>query len=289
MNTSGPLGTGDSRPMSYQVQVRGHLANHWSDWLGGFTVDRQPDDTTILTGTVVDQTQLHGILAGFRDVGVELLTLHAVTSVEPRQRALARPLHTKRLTLREATADDARCTWVYRHLPEVNEWLFGCPHTYDDYRVLFADPDRLTSTVVAELRDGTIVGDLMLRRRNAWSQAEVASIAAGQEIELGWVLDPVHTRQGYATEAVGELLRHGFQDLGVHRITADCFTANVASWRLMERLGMRREAHTRGGSLHRSGQWLDSFSYALLADEWPTPRCPVHPGITSQRTSQETS
>jgi RimJ/RimL family protein N-acetyltransferase len=51
-------------------------------------------------------------------------------------------------------------------------------------------------------------------------------------------------------------------------VTANCFAGNEASWRLMERVGMRRELHTVRESLHRSGEWLDGLGYALLADEW---------------------
>ena len=91
------------------------------------------------------------------------------------------------------------------------------------------------------------------------------------EAELGWVLDPALTGHGYATEAVRELLRHCFEDLGLHRVTANCFLENDASWRLMERIGMRRELHTLRESLHRSGRWLDGLGYAILDDEWPPP------------------
>ena len=49
---------------------------------------------------------------------------------------------------------------------------------------------------------------------------------------------------------------------------AQCFADNVASWKLMEQLGMRREEHAVQESLHRSGVWLDSLRYAILEDEW---------------------
>ena len=74
--------------------------------------------------------------------------------------------------------------------------------------------------------------------------------------------------QAVATEAVRELLRHCFQDLGVRRVTANCFLDNDSSWRLMERVGMRREQHAVRESLHRSGRWLDTVAYALLHEEW---------------------
>jgi RimJ/RimL family protein N-acetyltransferase len=109
----------------------------------------------------------------------------------------------------------------------------------------------------------------MLRVEDAWAQAEVAGQARDTQAELGWVLDPAYTGHGYATEAVRELLRYCFQDLGVHRVTANCFLDNHTSWRLMERVGMRRELHAVRDSLHRTGQWLDTVAYAILEEEWP--------------------
>ena len=54
---------------------------------------------------------------------------------------------------------------------------------------------------------------------------------------------------------------HGFTQMS-------CFADNAPSWRLMERVGMRREAYNVKDSLHRSGEWLDGMMYGLLADEW---------------------
>jgi RimJ/RimL family protein N-acetyltransferase len=174
---------------------------------------------------------------------------------------------TERLTLRPATVADAEVTWAYRRLESVNEWLTGCPPDLDGYRDQFADPARLAATVVVELVDGPVIGDFMLRREDAWAQLEVGDDARGAQVELGWVLDPAYTGHGYATEAVAALVRHSFDDLGVRRIVANCFLDNDTSWRLMERVGMRREAHAVRESLHRSGAWLDTVGYALLADE----------------------
>ena len=79
---------------------------------------------------------------------------------------------------------------------------------------------------------------------------------------------PEDTGRGYATEGVQAVLRRCFVDLGLRRVIASCFAANTASSRLMERVGMRREAHTVKDALHSSGEWLDGVSYALLSDEW---------------------
>ena len=88
------------------------------------------------------------------------------------------------------------------------------------------------------------------------------------QAELGWSLRPEETGRGYATEAVEAALSICFDDLGLRRVTASCFVANTSSWRLMERVGMRREARTVKDALHPDGEWLDGYGYALLADEW---------------------
>ncbi|MEZ0578517.1 GNAT family N-acetyltransferase [Nocardioides sp. MH1] len=189
-------------------------------------------------------------------------------------RVLRQALRTDRLILRAATAEDADATWKFRQLDEVNNWLAGTPGDLEGtngYRALFADPARLASTVVIQLghgRDASVIGDFMLRREDAWAQLDVADQARGTQAELGWVLDPTYTGHGYATEAVRELLRFCFEDLGLRRVVANCFLDNDSSWRLMERIGMRRETHAIAESLHRSGRWLDTVAYALLADEW---------------------
>ena len=85
--------------------------------------------------------------------------------------------------------------------------------------------------------------------------------------ELGWIFHPDHHGRGYATEAAAELLRLGFEDADLHRIYARCDARNDGSWRLMERLGMRREAHFREHALFKGG-WDEEFYYAILRAEW---------------------
>ena len=63
------------------------------------------------------------------------------------------------------------------------------------------------------------------------------------------------------------MMSYGFGTLGLHRISADTTSANPASWRVMERLGMRCEAHLLEAE-HRDGEWSDYYIYGILADEW---------------------
>jgi RimJ/RimL family protein N-acetyltransferase len=177
------------------------------------------------------------------------------------------PTRTERLLIRPATPDDVDATWAFRRIPEVCEWVTHDVQTRDEYAEMFLAPGRISSTLLMEL-DGVVVGDLMIRIEDAWAQAEVASGGTGVQAELGWVIDPAYGGQGLATEAVSELFRICFEDLGLRRVTALCFADNEPSWRLMERLGMRREEHNVADSLHRTRGWIDGFGYALLADEW---------------------
>ena len=180
---------------------------------------------------------------------------------------IAWPVRTQRLSIRPSEEGDVDATWAYRRLDEVGRWITAAPRSPEQYRVQFMKPRCLDKTLVFEL-DGTVIGDLMLAVEDAWAQSEVAAQAQGVQAELGWVLDPTYSGHGYATEAVAALIRICFEDMGLRRVTASCFADNKASWRLMERLGMRREVHTLRESLHRSGEWLDGMGYALLADEW---------------------
>ncbi|MGH3353400.1 MAG: GNAT family N-acetyltransferase [Nocardioides sp.] len=181
------------------------------------------------------------------------------------------PLHTERLVIRRFEPVHVEPTWAFRSLPEVTEWVTTEFPDIDAYRRVFELPDVAESGLVIE-RDGTVVGDLMLRVTDPWSQTEVRDQAIGTQAELGWTIDPVHQGKGYATEAVRAVMDVCFGPLGLRRVIAECFADNVASWRLMERLGMRREAHTVKESLHRTRGWLDGLSYAILADEWAARR-----------------
>lgn len=86
--------------------------------------------------------------------------------------------------------------------------------------------------------------------------------------EIGWVFGAVHQRQGYATEAASSLLAHAFEVLRCHRVIATCQPQNPPSWRVMERIGMRREGCFMKCIPRPSGEWWDEYFYAILAEEY---------------------
>jgi RimJ/RimL family protein N-acetyltransferase len=120
---------------------------------------------------------------------------------------------------------------------------------------------------------GELVGNLYLHRREplAW-----------RTYELGYVFHPEHWGRGFATEAAAAMVTRCFDDEGGHRIEARCDPLNTASWRLLERLGFRREGHLlRNASFidDAAGRpvWKDTYLYAVLAserDRWAGSRPP---------------
>ncbi len=66
------------QPVIYQIRLKGHLGRHWTDWFDGLTITLEDNGETLLTGPVVDQAALHGLLRKVRDVGMPLLSVVGV-------------------------------------------------------------------------------------------------------------------------------------------------------------------------------------------------------------------
>jgi hypothetical protein len=62
------------RPMVYQIRIEGHLSHRWTEWFGGMTITPEDNGDTLLTGPVVDQAALHGLLKKVRDLGMPLIS-----------------------------------------------------------------------------------------------------------------------------------------------------------------------------------------------------------------------
>jgi RimJ/RimL family protein N-acetyltransferase len=179
------------------------------------------------------------------------------------------PLSTDRLELRPFRDDDLDALCEMDGDSETTRYLYWGPRTRAEVRVSLARRRTMTSIeregdglrlAIVLKSSGLLVGDVSLYYR---------SKEHGQG-EIGFVLHPAHHGHGYAGEAVRVLLGLGFDGLGLHRIVGRCDPRNAASARLMERLGMRREAHLRENE-YVKGEWVGEYVYALLADEWRAP------------------
>jgi hypothetical protein len=76
MNKSDTLTENHAEPGFYEIRLKGHLDNRWADWFDGLTITLANNGETILTGSVVDQAALHGLLKKIRDVGMPLLSVN---------------------------------------------------------------------------------------------------------------------------------------------------------------------------------------------------------------------
>ena len=112
---------------------------------------------------------------------------------------------------------------------------------------------------------------------DVYDRLGVTKVGRHKQGMVGWAFDCAFQGQGYATEAARTLIDNGFARLGLHRISARTGADNVRSWRLMERLGMRREAHFIQSHVI-DDQWRDEYVYAVLVAEWePTPSLNAEP------------
>ena len=184
------------------------------------------------------------------------------------------PLVTERLRLRPFTRGDVDAVFAYRGREDVARYLFDPPLSRDEcalaiqqrtsHVVLREEGDRII-LAVETLADHVLVGEVSL----FWRSAEA------RQGEVGWIFNPDYHGRGYASEASSCILDLGFGAVDLHRIYARCDARNVPSWRLMERLGMRREAHFREHGLFK-GDWDEEFYYAILRREWLAMR---HSGV----------
>ena len=76
MNQDTSNNRSQSRSMVYQIRIKGHLGSRWREWFEGLTIELEADGNTLLTGTLVDQAALHGVLKKIRDLGMPLLSVN---------------------------------------------------------------------------------------------------------------------------------------------------------------------------------------------------------------------
>ena len=173
-------------------------------------------------------------------------------------------IHTERLELRPVRDEDLDRILEYRNLPEVKRWLIRTEVDPASFRTAWRraaeDPDDHSMAVVL---DDVVIGTVSLEVKDGMGQP---GMPPRSEALLGYIFDPAYGGNGYATEAVTAMVAHAFDRLGVRRITAGCFADNLASVRILEKVGMRREQHGVGDSWHAELGWIDGYTYALLSE-----------------------
>jgi RimJ/RimL family protein N-acetyltransferase len=194
------------------------------------------------------------------------------------------PIATERLLLRPFEPGDLDALVAIHGDPEVVRYLYWGVRDREELRGVLEE--KATRTVIAREGDGLnlavvvaatgeLAGDMSLM----WRSEE------HRMAEVGYIFNPAHAGRGYATEAARALLRLGFEDLGLHRIIGRLDARNTASARVLERLGMRREAHLVENEFVQ-GEWTDEVVYAILDREWAAAsRSDVAAGSASNRSA----
>jgi RimJ/RimL family protein N-acetyltransferase len=179
---------------------------------------------------------------------------------------VAPTVHTDRLLLRPYRMDDLDDLFAIRSRPDVVRYLYQDAQRRDEIAAALPGRIRMHSLeregdgmiLAVELREtSTVIGDVSLR----WVSER------HRQGDIGFVFHPDHHGKGYASEAAREVLRLGFETVRFHRIEGRCDARNRASARLMERLGMRREAHFVENEWFKGG-WGSELVYAILDHEW---------------------
>jgi RimJ/RimL family protein N-acetyltransferase len=190
------------------------------------------------------------------------------------------PIRTERLLLRPFIAADAERLHAYRSQPEVVRYLLHDVQSLEQmtervnsaHSTLEKEGDVISLAVV-EADSGVLVGDVVLFWRNVEHRGG----------EIGYVFDPAFAGRGFATEASRAMLELAFDGLGLHRVVGRLDARNVASGRVLERLGMRREAYFISNE-YLKDEWTDEIIYAVLEDEWAAQRVDQSIDSSAKRT-----
>ena len=173
-------------------------------------------------------------------------------------------IQTSRLLIRPFQEEDFDALFEYLSDPEIYKYESGEPITLDEARTLTQERSRSTIFWAVVLQDTQkLVGHLYFQQTKPLEYLTW---------ELGYIFNPHFQNNGYASESAAALIRYGFDHWGIHRVVAHCNPQNIASWRVLERIGVRREGHFRRNIFFRAAAdgspiWVDTFEYAILKEE----------------------
>jgi ribosomal-protein-alanine N-acetyltransferase len=178
-------------------------------------------------------------------------------------------LHTRRLVLREFTAEDWPAIFAYQNDPRYLRFYERDSVTERQsqaltyYFILWQgeQPRSKVQLAITLAATGQVIGNVGVRRETA--DEPVA--------DMGFELSPEHWGQGYASEAARAMVDWGFGEWGLERIHAHCVSENAASARVLERAGLREEARLRDHQFFKDRFW-DLTLYGILRAEWEASR-----------------
>ena len=172
---------------------------------------------------------------------------------------------TDHLILRDFVEEDWEAVLAYQSIPEYLRFYEWTERTPEDVRAFVRmfiaqqqeTPRRKFQLAIVLPESGQLIGNCGVRVRDPILRAA----------DIGYELNPRYWGRGYATEAARAMLAFGFDHLGMHRIAANCVADNLASARVLEKIGMQREGRFREHEWYKE-RWWDTLFYPILASEW---------------------
>ncbi len=175
---------------------------------------------------------------------------------------MKKQIETSRLIIRKFNADDWKD--LYEYLSDEEVVFFEPYDVYTEEACREEAGYRVNNEnfwAVCLKDSGKVIGNLYLAKQdfNTW--------------ELGYVFNKKFQKQGFATESAEEIIDYAFKELNARRIIAMCNPKNEPSWKLLERLKMRREGHLFKNIYFKLDEnnnplWQDTYEYAILSSEW---------------------
>lgn len=167
-------------------------------------------------------------------------------------------IETNRLRIRKFELNDVQAVLEYTADYQVMKYIPEGVFTEEDaLNFVKANMGAKAEKFAVVLKDeNTLIGHLVFHK-----------FFGDHSYEIGWVFNPRYQNKGYASEAAKSVLKYGFEELKLHRIIATCQPENTASYRVMEKIGMRREGYFKKCIPHGDG-WWDEYYYAILEEEW---------------------
>lgn len=167
---------------------------------------------------------------------------------------------TDRLSIRNFSYEDWQDVYEYTSNSSVMKYIPEGVFSEDDAKEFVNENSSETPKnfpVILKI-DNILVGHIVFHK-----------VFGSHTYEIGWVFNPKYYNKGYASEAALAILKYGFGKMNIHRIIATCQPENIPSYRIMEKIGMRREGFFKK-CIPYGDEWWDEYYYAILKEEWPS-------------------
>lgn len=167
-------------------------------------------------------------------------------------------IKTKRLLIREFESKDWQAVYAYTSDSHVMKYIPEGVFTEKDAKEFVSkntgnDAEKFPVVLIAE---DIVIGHIVFHK-----------YFGEHTYEIGWVFNPKYQNRGYASEAAKAILEYGFKEMNLHRIIATCQPENIPSYRVMEKIGMRREGFFKK-CIPNGNEWWDEYYYAILEEEF---------------------